>query len=173
MDGKSLPTKDMLKPEEDFGVAYEAYAEPLYRFFYWRTRDTKLSEDLTSTVFEKAWRSRSSFHSGSLRPWLYRIARNLLIDHWRVKKDVLMTNEDSLVNPTDDASETLDKQMMVERLHEVLDKLPFEMHSVVYLRFMEGLSSQQISRILGISESNVRVIQYRALKKMRHSLDER
>jgi RNA polymerase sigma-70 factor (ECF subfamily) len=172
MAGKSLSTKDMLESEEDFGAAYEAYARPIHQFFYWRTQDSKLSEDLTSGVFEKAWRSRSSFHKGSIRAWLYRIARNLLIDHWRGKKDVPLTDEDSLISEAEDVSETLDRQMMAKQLHQALDSLPSEMRSVVHLRFIEGLPAKQVARITGASESNVRVIQFRALKKMRKYLDE-
>ncbi|HZL07815.1 MAG TPA: RNA polymerase sigma factor [Candidatus Dormibacteraeota bacterium] len=172
MASKPLPTQDMLESEEDFGVAYEANARPIYRFFYWRTRDSELSEDLTSSVFEKAWRSRGSFHSGSVRAWLYRIARNLLIDHWRAKKDVLLTDEDSLPSQAEDISDILDKQIMAEQLNKALDKLPDEMRSVVRLRFIEGLPAKQVARIIGASEGNVRIIQFRALKKMRQYLDE-
>jgi RNA polymerase sigma-70 factor (ECF subfamily) len=172
MAGKPLPNKDMLESEEDFGIAYEANARPIYRFFYWRTRDAQLSEDLTSGVFEKAWRSRDSFKSGSTRAWLYRIARNLLIDHWRAKKDVPLTNEDIVLSEAEHVSETLDKQMMAKRLHQALDKLPAEVRLVVHLRFIEGLSVKQAARVTGLSESNIRVVQFRALKKMRKYLDE-
>lgn len=172
MARKSLSTEDMLESEEDFGAAYEANSGPIYRFFYWRTKDTKLSEDLTSSVFEKAWRSRSSFHSGSARAWLYRIARNLLIDHWRAKKDTPLSDEDSVVSEAEEVSEVLDKQLLAKQLHKALGKLPAEMYSVVNLRFIEGLPAKQVARILGLSESNVRVIQFRALKKLRRYLDE-
>ena len=172
MASKPLPNEDMFETEEDFGVAYEANAKPIYRFFYWRTRDSELSEDLTSSVFEKAWRSRGSFRSGSVRAWLYRIAGNLLIDHWRAKKSVPLVDEDSVLSEAEDVSETLDRQMMARRLHQALDRLPAEMRSVVRLRFIEGLSAKQTARITGFSESNVRVIQFRALKKMRQYLDE-
>jgi len=172
MASKPLPNEDMLESEEDFGVAYEANARPIYRFFYWRTRDSDLSEDLTSSVFEKAWRSRGSFRSGSARAWLYRIANNLLIDHWRAKKDMPLTDEDSLVSDAEDAGEAIDKQLMAERLNKALDKLPEETRLVVRLRFVEGLPAKQVARIIGSSEGNVRIIQFRALKKMRQYLDE-
>jgi RNA polymerase sigma-70 factor (ECF subfamily) len=173
MASQSLPNEDMLESEEDFGVAYQANAQPIYKFFYWRTRDTNLSEDLTSSVFEKAWRSRGSFHSGSVRAWLYRIANNLLIDHWRAKKDVPLTDEDSLPSEAEAASDILDAQIMSSRLHRALDKLPTEMRTVVNLRFIEGLSAKHVAKIIGTSEGNVRVIQFRALKKMRRYLDEK
>lgn len=169
---KPLPNEDMLESEEDFGVAYEANAQPIYRFFYWRTRDTELSEDLTSSVFEKAWRSRGSFRTGSVRAWLYRIAGNLLIDHWRAKKDLPLTDEDSLPSEAEDVSETLDRQIMAKRLNKALAKLPDDMRAVVRLRFIEGLSAKQAARIVGTSEGNIRIIQFRALKKMRQYLDD-
>ncbi|HEY5442536.1 MAG TPA: RNA polymerase sigma factor [Candidatus Saccharimonadales bacterium] len=172
MAEEPLPTKAMLESEDDFGAAYKTYAQPIYRFFYWRTRDTALSEDLTSGVFEKAWRSRRSFKSGSVRAWLYRIARNLLIDHWRAKQDLLLENDDSIISEAEAAGERLDRQLMAERLHRALDRLSAEMRSVVELRFVEGLSAKRAADIIGTTEGNVRVIQYRALKKMRQYLDE-
>jgi RNA polymerase sigma-70 factor (ECF subfamily) len=173
MGSKSLSSEDMLESEKDFGIAYETHAESIYRFFYWRTQDSELSQDLTSSVFEKAWRSKESFQGGSVRAWLYRIARNLLIDHWRHKQDMPLTNQDTLVSDTEELSVEVDKQLMAEQLQQALTQLPTEMHYVVSLRFIEGLSCKHVARLTGLSESNVRVTQYRALKKLRKYLYEK
>jgi RNA polymerase sigma-70 factor (ECF subfamily) len=172
MAREQLTSNDMLESAEDFGSAYETYAEPIYKFFYWRTQNRALSEDLTSSVFEKAWRSRGSFKTGSARAWLYRIARNLLIDHWRLRKDVALDDQDSLASEAESISTIFDKQLLAERAHQALAKLPPTMRVVINLRFIEGMSSKKVARITGHSESNVRVIQYRALKRLRKHLNE-
>jgi RNA polymerase sigma-70 factor (ECF subfamily) len=172
MAEESLGNEEMLDSTDNFEAVYESHARSIYRFLYWRTRNPQLSEDLTSSVFEKAWRSRGSFHGGSVRAWLYRIARNVLIDHWRKKKDLLVDDVDSLNEETTSPSisEQLDRDVMLRRLHEALDTLPGDMRSVINLRFIEGLSCKQVAEKLDLGESNVRVIQYRALRKLRNHL---
>jgi len=172
MAEESLGNEEMIESTDNFEAVYESHARSIYRFLYWRTKNPQLSEDLTSSVFEKAWRSRSSFRGGSVRAWLYRIARNVLIDHWRKKQDVLMEDTDSLPAEVTgvSVSERLDQDIMLGRLRNALDTLPGDMRSVITLRFIDGLSCKQVAEKLNLSDSNVRVIQYRALRKLRSRL---
>jgi RNA polymerase sigma-70 factor (ECF subfamily) len=157
---------------EDFESLYEANKPLIYRFMFWRTKDEMLAQDLTSNVFEKAWRTRKSFTGGSSKAWLYRIARTTLIDYWRKKKEV--SDDGSLaaqaVSDRTELGEALDQSLAVEELHKALMKLPVEMYEVVKLRFIDGKSARETAGHLHISEANVRVIQYRALKKLRSYL---
>lgn len=148
---------------------YESNAPLIYRFMFWRTKDSMLSQDLTSNVFEKAWRTRNSFTGGSTKAWLYRIARTTLIDYWRKKKEISDdgTITSQVISDSPDMSEALDQSLELEELHKALLKLPAEMYEVVRLRFIEGLSTRDVAEELDISEGNVRIIQYRALKKLR------
>jgi RNA polymerase sigma-70 factor, ECF subfamily len=172
MGRQSLSEEGMHDADEELGAAYEAYAGPIYRFFFWRTQDKAVSQDLTSGVFEKAWRSRHSFKGGSIRAWLYRIARNSLIDHWRTTRTIALDETPELVSDAEEPAAVVDKQLQAERLHRAVNRLPQEMRLVVRLRFMEGMPSKRVARATGLTESNVRVIQYRALKKLRTYLDE-
>jgi RNA polymerase sigma-70 factor, ECF subfamily len=173
MSGDTLSNEEM-DEAEDFTVAYQSHATPIYRFLYWRTGDHSLAEDLTSTVFERAWRTRRSFHGGSQRAWLQRIARNVLIDHWRKRQAIPSDDIEHLREAATitDSSAQLDQAMLVERLQQALAKLPSEMQQVVRLRFMAGLSAKRVGHILQLSEGNVRIIQYRALRKLRKYLDD-
>lgn len=168
MDDEPLDTKEMLESGDNFESAYKSYAQSIYKFLFWRTKDTHLSEDLTSKTFEKAWVSRKSFHGGSEQAWLYRIARNVLIDHWRKKKDLLTEDMDSVQEDSrPSTAELLDKKLQLQALQKALHKLPDDMHAVVSMRFIEGMSCKQVAKELHLGESNVRVIQYRALKKLK------
>ncbi|HVA11583.1 MAG TPA: RNA polymerase sigma factor [Candidatus Dormibacteraeota bacterium] len=166
-----LDNNEMLESTDNFEDAYKSHAQSIYRFLFWRTKNVQLSEDLTSSTFEKAWVSRKNFHGGSQRAWLYRIARNVLIDHWRKKKELIVDDTDVLhadVQPS--TGELLDKQLQFQELRKALDKLPEDMNSVVTMRFIEGLTCRQVARNLNLSESNVRVMQFRALKKLKEYL---
>ena len=174
MPGDPLDSEEMMQTADEFGATYETHATPIYKFFYWRTRDAALAEDLTSSVFEKAWRSRANFHGGSRRAWLQRIARNLLIDHWRKHKDIYSEDVESLseAEPTADTSARLDRAIEIEHLQVAVTRLSETMREVVRLRFIEGLSARQVGQRLQLTENNVRIIQYRALRQLRKYLDE-
>lgn len=169
MEDKSLDNTEMLESTEDFEAMYERHSPAIYRFLFWRTQNNELSEDLTSTVFEKAWRSRDRFAGGSAKAWLHRIARNVLIDHWRKKKEVLVEEPELLQQEATDTdmAEALDRQLEIARMQQAVGRLPDEMREIVRLRFIEGLPSKQVAEKLGLSDSNVRVLQYRALKKLK------
>ena len=152
-----------------FEGMYRANEPLIHRYMFWRTRDEMLAQDLTSNVFVKAWRTRKSFVGGSAKSWLYRIARTTLIDYWRKKKD--LPDDGSLISKeasnAPSLEEELDRGLALEELHKALRQLPPEMYEVIRLRFIEGMTIREASKRLHISEVNVRVIQYRALKKLR------
>lgn len=172
MAKKSLPTSEMTDPADQFESMYTSNKPLIYRFMFWRTKDEMLAEDLTSSVFEKAWRTRQGFTGGSSKAWLYRIAHTTLIDYWRKKKEVLGQDEiiAQAVSDAADIGETLDQDLALAELRKALTKLPADMRRVVDLRFIEGRSARDTANRLNISEANVRVIQYRALKKLRGHL---
>ena len=162
----------MIDSADRFEDMYKSNAPLIYRFMFWRTKDQMLAEDLTSNVFEKAWRTRRSFTGGSAKAWLYRIARTTLIDYWRKKKEV-PDDGDIIARAVSDSAEldeALDQSMAVTEMRKALAKLPPDMRQVVRCRFIEGRSARETAAQLNISEANVRVIQYRALKKLRNYL---
>jgi len=171
MDTKPLSTDAMNDSPEDFEGMYEINQPLIYKFIFWRTQDKMLAQDLTSSVFEKAWRTRHNFKGGSAKSWLLRIARTTLIDHWRLRKSIV---DDEVVSGAIDShaelGESLDLEMRVEKMHIAVEKLPRQMHEVVELRFIQGLSTRDTAKILGVSEANARVLQFRALKKLRDYL---
>jgi RNA polymerase sigma-70 factor (ECF subfamily) len=172
MTKKSLPTSEMADASNDFETMYESNQPLIYRFMFWRTKDEMLAQDLTSNVFEKAWRTRKGFTGGSAKAWLFRIARTTLIDHWRKIKDVADDGQAISEAPSDTAElgQALDTQLAVAALQKAVAKLPKDMRDVVELRFIKGLSARQTGAQLQLSEANVRVIQYRALQKLRNYL---
>ncbi len=146
---------------------YNQYADDIYRFLFVHVRDVELAEDLTADTFLKAWKQIDKFDWKHARGWLYAIARNNLTDHWRKKKPEPLAEDFDVVDDKPSHEEVLDKKMEIRRAVKALALLPEEMKSVVALRFLQGYSVRDTAEALDMSEANVRVVQYRALKKLR------
>lgn len=146
---------------------YDTYADDIFRYIYVRVRDKELAEDLTADTFTKAWQKLDSFDFRHARAWLYTIARNRLTDHWRTKHTIPLDEEVEVPDDRETVDELLDKQTARTELLESLAELPEQMRSVVSLRFLQGYSAKKTGEVLHLSEANVRVLQYRALKKLR------
>lgn len=154
---------------EDFEQAYIRYSDKIFRYFYWRTKDSHLAEDLTSEVFTKAWQAWGKFEPDYTQAWLYKIAHNLLVDNYRKKKD-LPLKEGGEAFYDDDLVEKVNRDQEASKLSDALGALPENLRSIVILRFMEELSAKEVGEILELSEVNVRVLQHRALIKLKEIL---
>ena len=149
---------------------YNAYADDIFRYLLVRVRDRPLAEDLTADTFTKAWSRLDSFDFKQARPWLYKIAKNTITDHWRKKQTLVTEVEVEVVSEAESIETQLDKKTQAEIIQAAMTKLPEEMRSVVTMRFMLGYSAKKTGENLGMSEGNVRVMQYRALKKLKEVL---
>lgn len=161
--------------EQQFADIYHEYADKIYRFLVWRTGDADLAEDLVGETFLRAWRSFGRFDGQHAQAWLFQIARNLLTDHWRKRREVPLdetidrTDEPDIVTTT---HARIDQTTEFGRLHAAVSHLPEPHQSVVILRFFQDFSTAEVAETLKLSEANVRVIQYRALQKLKTILSE-
>src|SRR5258708_6291322 len=121
-----------METAHDFEQAYTSYADKIYRFLYWQTRDQALAEDLTGEAFSRAWRSRERFRDGSLQAWLFQIARNLLIDYRRKKKDVPLEDRMAIVGSLEQESLAVraERADTIWQMHKAIDKLPDNLRGV-------------------------------------------
>ena len=132
-----------LDTSADFEKVYAQYSEPIYRFIYWQTKNPDLADDLTSLVFERAWASRASFKGGSLQAWLYRIARNCIIDYWRKHKDLLL---DDVAGASESIAGNaliydFDEEQLQHQLARALNQLSQRHHTALYRRINGATSS--------------------------------
>ena len=156
--------------EDDFSEVYRKYSDKIFRYLYWQTKNFHLSEDLTSEVFTRAWETWESLRKDFLQAWLFRVAHNLLVDWYRKKKEVSL-NESRIGFYDENLLEKLGNDEQVKELSEALDTLPENLKRVAILRFIEGLSAKEAAVILSVSEVNVRVLQHRALVKLKEVMN--
>lgn len=152
-----------------FDPLYTAHVDAVYRYLYRRTLHTAVSEDLTSTVFLKALESIRSFDpsKGTLRVWLYRIARNALIDYYRSRKTTVDIEDVWDLASDEVATLGAEKAIDIEALHEAMKHLTSDQRDVVLLRVWEGLSYAEIAGLTGKTEGNAKVIFSRAISDLR------
>lgn len=158
---------------EEFGKVYMRFSDKIFRFLYWHTKDPYWAEDITAEVFVRAWKNWQKFKPEYIQAWLYKIANNLLIDNWRKRKNEKKVSlEDTIekgIEPSydEDLIGKITRSENVLKLNKALDLLSEKLKKVAILRFIDGLSAKEVGQILGISEVNVRVLQHRALVKLK------
>lgn len=150
-----------------FDAIYQETVDEVFTFVRWQCRNETLAEDLVANVFLKAWRSARSYRqgSGSYRRWLFAIARNEMVDHWRRSKDTLSI--DGLELADSSTAEIEQPQVDHATVLDAMAKLTPEQREVVVMRFFREYSHAEIGRALGKREGAVRAQLLRALRQMR------
>lgn len=156
------------------GALYDQHHESIFRYVWLRVGDRQLAEDLTGDVFLRMLDALPSYRSIGLpfRAWLYRIAHNLLVDHFRRSKRRASTPIEAAEdrpNEVDTAS-SAERKLLVERVNHALAALDAPQREVMALRFVNGLSLQETAQAMGKSEAAVKSLQHRGLVTLRQSL---
>lgn len=158
---------------QDFDALYTTHVDAIYRYLLRRTLSRAMAEDLTSVTFLKALESIRSYDRtrGEFRAWLYRIARNALIDHYRSHARKTVDIETVWDLASDDvASLGAEQSINAAELHKALQHLKPLQREVVMLRIWEGLSYKEIAGLVGKSEGNCKVLFSRALSELRTAM---
>jgi len=152
-----------------FAKLYDAYVERVSRYIFFRVSEELDMEDLVSQVFLKAWENLDRYKIGTspFIAWLYTIARNLVIDHYRTKKDVLPLEEaialpSDMEMPDEEAQTRFDLQAM----RDALQFLTSDQQQALILKYIAGLPNDSIAKIMNKQEGTVRGLQMRALQTL-------
>ncbi len=154
---------------EAFAQLYDAYLDRVYRYVYFHVSDDQTAEDITAQVFLKAWENleRYQFGNSPFLAWLYTIARNQVIDHYRTRKQSFPI-EKIVALPSKD--EAVDEQVQVrfdlQAMRDALQFLTEEQQQVLILKFIVGMETREISRQMGKAEGAIRALQMRALQTL-------
>lgn len=158
-----------------FGEIYERYYVGVYKYIYYRVGEQSLAEDLTMEVFVKAMEAidNFSFRGVPFSAWLYRIASNLVIDHFRRQPvQPSLSLEEKLVAAVEHPTQVLESQFAHQALQKALSELTDDQQQVIVLKFVDGLSNLEVAQILGKTEGAVKSLQHRALASLGRVLGE-
>jgi RNA polymerase sigma-70 factor (ECF subfamily) len=143
---------------------------------YFRVEDQQTAEDITSQVFLKAWSNldRFSFNRTPYLAWLYTIAHNAVIDHYRTRK-VTAALDDVQLSQQDHAEvveNEIDLTVEMKTIKSAMQTLTDDQQKVLTLKFIEGMSNTEIARHLGKREGAIRALQMRGLQALAKQLEE-
>ena len=149
---------------------YERRHRALYRFFYRLTSRQTLSEDLTHEVFLRMMRYRGTYNTvgAEFDSWMYRIARNTLTDHARKNRRETGIEPDEQTADTKDLNpfESMAKRQETAMLYSALRQLPEDKRELLVLTRFQGLSHEQIGKVLGCEAGTVKGRVFRAMKEI-------
>ncbi|MFC1732876.1 RNA polymerase sigma factor [candidate division KSB1 bacterium] len=154
---------------DEFGKLYDEYVKKIYQFIYFKTHNRETAEDLTSHTFMKALENISSFNEkkASFKTWLYKIARNTIIDHYRTDRPTSDIDDAWGVSDKVDIERDTDMQMKVEAVQKYMEKLKPEQRELILLRVWGGNSFSEIAEITGKSEASCKMMFKRVMEKLR------
>lgn len=152
-----------------FDDLYQLYAEKIYRFVYFKTLHKETAEDLTSEIFMKALERIRQFDAsrGTFSAWIYRIARNAVIDSYRTNHPAEDIEAGWTLASSTDIARDAEAGIALEKVQDALQLLKPEQREVVMMRLWDGLSHKEIADILGMTESNVKQVFSRTIRKLR------
>lgn len=165
--------------EAAFTELYTIYIEQIFPFVMKRVGHRETCEDIVSDVFRKVFLHLRAFNpkKSSFRTWIFRIATNTVIDHYRVnrneRKPSFVDRDELALYPSDDDSphDLVLAEDQKASIRSCLTQLPKRDEEVLTLRYIQDLSNQEIADILEISPNHVGVLLHRALKKMKGILE--
>lgn len=153
----------------DAAQIYDRFAPQIYRYLYHRLGQRGLAEDLTSEVFVRFIRARVS--PDNIPAYLYRVAHNLAVDYQRRNPVVLGPLEEEFAAGRSDPAHLAQLEAERVRLRRAISRLTTDQQQVVVLKYLEGLSTAEVARIMEKPEGAVKALQHRAIGNLRQLLD--
>jgi RNA polymerase sigma-70 factor (ECF subfamily) len=175
IDGEEKLIKDAIRgSSSSFGTLYDHYQPMIYRFILVKVASREEAEDITHQVFLSAWQNvRTYKHRGHpFSSWLYQIARNQVIDHYRSKKgDVSLEvlDQEIFIAPAS-VNADLAMKLDIEKVRSAINQLKQDYQDVIIMRFIEDISLKETAAAMDRSEGAIKLIQHRAIKELQKIL---
>lgn len=157
-----------------FAEIYDYYFPQIHKYVYYKVSEEHV-DDVVSTVFIKSWSKLDKYRKQkcAFGAWVFRIAHNTVIDHYRTNK-AFYELEDRIADDNDalNPERLTDITLTGKRVHGALRNLGEKYQEVILLKYMNDMSNPEIANVMQVSESNVRTLQHRALRKLKSVIEE-
>ena len=162
-----------------FGLLYDNYLPKIYRFVLLKVSHREEAEDLTHQAFLKAWENIGRYKDEGFpfSSWLYKIARNAVIDHYRsVKHSKTEANIDdfdeelSEFTAENSFDKDIDRKIELRKISDGIKKLKEIEQDIIIMRFIDDLPHEEVASVIGKSVGATKLIQHRAIKKLQQIL---
>ena len=157
---------------ECFSDIYDAFVDKIYGFVYSKTHHKQTAEDIVSQVFFKAWEKIQSYDEtkGNFSTWIYRIASNTVIDHYRSVKQVQDIDDIWDLSSSEDIERDTGIKLQLEQVQEFMSELKADQRDIVLMRVWQDLSFKEIAEITGKSEGSCKMTYKRSIEKIRNNV---
>lgn len=160
---------------DKLGHLFEKHHKRLYNFYLWQLGDGLLSEDMVQEVFYRMLKYRHTYRGdGKFTTWMYAIAHNVRIDHFRrAKNRQEFTDQiDTLASSQPNPEELSDRSSRYEALHRALDRLSDDKREVLTMSRFQNLKYEEIAQVLGCPVNTVKARVFRAIKDLKTYFDD-
>lgn len=159
-----------------FDELYNYYFPRVYNYVHYRVSDSHVCEDLTSQIFEKLFSRLNYYQSGkaTFSAWLFSIARHTIVDYYRRQartQDTSLEISVDFIDSEPDPSNVVAFNETQQHLIKALASLTQRERDIIALKFWSGSSNRDIATLTDISESNIAVILFRAMRRLRMILE--
>ena len=163
---------------EQFGQIYDQYIDKIYRFVYLKVNSQEVAEDITSKVFLKGWEAyRKQFEIKNLKfkikkpgAFLYQIARNAVVDHYREKGRTKVVSVDDSPEIADPGTNSQEKAILnadINVIKKGIQKLEKEYQDIIIWHYLEDMPIANIAELIGRPAGTIRVMLHRGLNDLR------
>lgn len=163
----------MSNSKEKFSKIYDQHIDKIYRFIFVKVNSQEIAEDLTSETFLKGWRSfQNPRDIENPSAFLYKIARNLVIDHYRqkAKKNTVRVEDFNIIDTRSNLEENAILASDLNVVMRAIGGLKNNYQTVIIWRYLDDLSISEMAEMLQKSEEATRVMIHRAMKELRKHL---
>lgn len=159
---------NLSQKERKFKTLYDEWAQPLFRFIYFKSKDEELAQDIVQDTFVKYWDKIESVASGKEKSYLFTTAKNLFLNTVEHHKVVAKHRESNLPkNETSDPHYDLEVSEFKTKLENAIAQLPDKQREVFLMHRVEGYKYKEISQLLDVTQKAVEKRMSQALKELR------
>ena len=160
---------------EQFSKIYDQYIDKIYRFVYLKVSSQEVAEDITSKVFIKGFESYKSVLVRNPGAFLYQIARNAVVDHYRDKGRANIVSAEASPEIVDPGENTQDKAILsadISNIKKAINKLKKEHQDIIIWHYLEDMKIADIAKLVDKPAGTVRVELHRGLKELKDIIQE-